>query len=178
MTHTHQHIQPPCRVGHGWDRHRLAPVAPDGEGRPLVIGGVRFESHLGPVAHSDGDALLHAITDAICGACGLPDIGQLFPNTDPTNDGRDSMTFLTAAASAARDNGWAIGNIDATVLLESPKIGARKSAITEAIARSLSIPQDRVNIKGKTGEGVGPVGRGEAIDAHAVVLCFPIQTQE
>lgn len=178
MTHTPQHIQPPCRVGHGFDRHRLAPVAPAGDGRPLVIGGVRFDAPVGPVAHSDGDALLHAITDAICGACGLPDIGQLFPNTDPANDGRDSMAFLTAAAGAVRDNGWAIGNVDATVLLESPKIGARKPDIIEAIARALSIPANHVNIKGKTGEGVGPVGRGEAIEAHAVVLCFPIQPKE
>jgi len=178
MTRTHQPSQPPSRVGHGFDRHRLAPVAPAGEGRPLVIGGVAFESPAGPVAHSDGDALLHAITDAICGACQLPDIGQLFPNTDPANDGRDSMAFLIAAATAARESGWAIGNIDATVLLESPKIGAHKPAIVEAIAGALRLPAGRVNVKGKTGEGVGPVGRGEAIEAHAVVLVHPIEPQE
>jgi len=159
------------RVGHGFDRHRLAPVAPEGEGRPLIIGGVGFESPVGPVAHSDGDALLHAITDAVCGACGLDDIGQLFPNTDQANRGRDSMEFLLAAVGAARSAGWSVGNVDATVLLERPRLGPMKRAIVESITRALSIPPDAVNIKGKTGEGVGPVGRGEAIEAHAVALC-------
>ena len=170
--------QPPFRIGHGFDRHRLAPIAPMGEGRPLVIGGVRFDSPIGPVAHSDGDALLHAITDAICGACGLDDIGQLFPNTDPINEGRESMTFLRTAVDAARDAGWSIGNIDATVLLERPKIGSLKSSIIETIADALSIPISAINVKGKTGEGVGPVGRGEAIEAHAVVLCYQNNDKE
>ena len=164
--------QAPFRVGHGFDRHRLAPVAPAGVGRPMIIGGVAFESPLGPIAHSDGDALLHAITDAICGACGLPDIGQRFPDTDPDNDGRDSMAFLLAAAGAAGDAGWSIGNIDATVLLERPKIGPHKARIIGTIAGALSLPSGAVNVKGKTGEGVGPVGRGEAIEAHAVALCY------
>ena len=167
MTKTHT----PFRVGHGFDRHRLAPVAPQGEGRPMVIGGIAFDSPVGPVAHSDGDALLHAITDAISGACSLPDIGQRFPNTDEANAGRDSMDFLIAAAAAAREAGWSIGNIDATVLLERPKLGPAKAEIVESIAGALGISSDVVNVKGKTGEGVGPVGRGEAIDAHAVVLC-------
>ncbi len=162
----------PSRVGHGFDRHRLAPVAPQGEGRPLVIGGIRFDSPIGPIAHSDGDALLHAITDAISGACGLPDIGQRFPNTDATNANRDSMDFLKAASDAAADAGWSVGNVDATVLLERPKIGQMKTEIIQSIASALGIPSTSVNVKGKTGEGVGPVGRGEAIEAHAVVLCY------
>ena len=167
-----------CRVGHGFDRHRLAPVTPQGEGRPLVIGGVRFDSPIGPIAHSDGDALLHAITDAISGACGLPDIGQRFPNTDEANANRDSLDFLKAASDAAADAGWAIGNIDATVLLERPRIGPMKPAIVQSIASALGLPVTSVNVKGKTGEGVGPVGRGEAIEAHAVVLCYQSQHKD
>jgi 2-C-methyl-D-erythritol 2,4-cyclodiphosphate synthase len=166
--------QTPYRVGHGFDRHRLAPVVPGAGARfggPLILGGVRLDSPTGPVAHSDGDALLHAITDAICGACGLPDIGQLFPDTDPANKGRNSMAFLIAAAKAAGDAGWSIVNIDATVLLERPMIGPYKDQIIGTIAGMLSMPIGAVNVKGKTGEGVGPVGRGEAIEAHAVVLC-------
>lgn len=172
--------QTPYRVGHGFDRHRLAPVAPAAGaevGGPLVLGGVRLNSPIGPVAHSDGDALLHAITDAICGACGLPDIGQLFPNADPANAGRDSMDFLIAASKAAGDAGWSIGNIDATVLLERPKIGPHKDRIIARIAGTLSLPISAVNIKGKTGEGVGPVGRCEAIEAHAVVLCYRVRKE-
>lgn len=172
MTTSHSSGRPPIRVGHGFDRHRLAPIAPSGEGRPLVLGGVRIDSPIGPIAHSDGDALVHAITDAICGACSLPDIGQLFPNTDPANDGRNSMDFLIAAADAARGNGWLIGNIDATVLLERPRLSDFKAAIIESIACALSLPVGAVNVKGKTGEGVGPVGNGEAIESHVVVLCY------
>jgi len=163
---------PACRIGHGFDRHRLAPVPPAGRGRPLIIGGVRLVSDSGPVAHSDGDALLHAITDAISGACALPDIGQRFPNDDPANDGRDSMDFLRAAAQAAHEVGWTVGNIDATVLLQSPKLGPKKDEIVASIAGALGLGPGVVNVKGKTGEGVGPVGRGEAIEAHAVVLCY------
>ncbi|MCB9838698.1 MAG: 2-C-methyl-D-erythritol 2,4-cyclodiphosphate synthase [Phycisphaeraceae bacterium] len=172
MTTTHHPGAAPFRVGLGFDRHRLAPQAPRGPGRPLVIGGVAFDSEMGPVAHSDGDALLHAITDAVSGACGLPDIGQAFPDTDAANDGRDSLEFLRAVARGAREAGWSIVNIDATVLLEAPKIGPVKRRIIESIAGALSIAPGAVNVKGKTGEGVGPVGRREAIEAHAVALCI------
>ncbi len=158
------------RIGHGYDLHRLELVAPIGPGRPLVVGGVRFEHESGPVSHSDGDALLHAITDAVLGALALPDIGQLFPNDDPSNESTDSRVFLEKASALARDAGWSVGNLDATVILERPKLGSSKGAIREAIATSLGCEVSRVNIKGKTGESVGPVGEGRAIEAHAVVL--------
>ena len=95
----------PCRVGHGYDLHRLEPVAPAGAGRPFILGGVRIEHERGPVGHSDGDVLLHAVTDAILGALGLPDIGQLFPDTDPAHDGKDSAIFLQDAARRMRAAG-------------------------------------------------------------------------
>lgn len=161
---------PPIRVGHGYDLHRLAPIAPAGDGKPLVLGGVAIPSTIGPVAHSDGDALMHAITDAILGAIAAPDIGQLFPNTDPANTGRNSNDFLRDAMSHAAQNGYRIINLDATVILQEPKLFPYKGAIRAALARSLGVGVGDVNIKGKTGEGVGPVGRSEAVEAHAVVL--------
>lgn len=164
------------RIGHGYDRHRLAPIAPAGEGRPLILGGVTLDSDLGPIAHSDGDALLHAITDAISGACGLDDIGQAFPNTDAANAGRDSMEFLRDAARRAHNRGWSVGNIDATVLLERPRIGPAKRDIIGSIAAALGIPASAVNVKGKTGEGVGVIGQREAVEAHAVVLMIRTTT--
>lgn len=170
----HSAGDPPFRVGHGYDLHRLEPLSPVGEGKPLVIGGVLVpqagEAARGPVAHSDGDALLHALTDAILGAAGLPDIGQLFPNTDPANEDGDSAAFLAEAVRLVRDAGWAMTNVDLTVLLERPKIGPHKAAIRERLGHLLGLPADRVNVKGKTGEGVGPVGEGRAIEAHAVVM--------
>lgn len=161
---------PPIRVGHGYDLHRLAPIAPAGEGKPMVLGGVLINSDIGPVAHSDGDALLHAVTDAILGAIAAPDIGQLFPNTDPANAGRDSGDFLRAAMSYAARHGYRVVNVDATVLLEKPKLSPNKDTIRASLARLLGVGISDVNVKGKTGEEVGPVGRSEAVEAHAVVL--------
>ena len=135
------------------------PGTPGHEGKPV-----------GPVAHSDGDALLHALTDAVLGAAGLPDIGQLFPNDDPANAARDSAEFLAEAVRLVRGAGWEIANADLTVLLQSPKLGPHKAAIRERVAGLLGLPTARVNLKGKTGEHVGPVGEGRAIEAHAVVL--------
>jgi len=159
-----------ARVGHGWDRHRLESVAPQGGGRPLVVGGVALESDLGPVAHSDGDALAHALTDAVLGAAGLGDIGQMFPDTDPANEGADSIELLRAAVREAGLRGWRVQNADVTVLLERPKLGAAREEVRRRLCGALGVAAARVNVKAKTGEGVGVIGRLEAIEAHAVVL--------
>jgi 2-C-methyl-D-erythritol 2,4-cyclodiphosphate synthase len=158
------------RVGHGYDLHRLEALAPAGPGRPLVLGGVRLEHDRGPVSHSDGDALLHAVTDAILGALGLPDIGQTFPDTDPRHRGRDSAEFLEAAVGDMRSQGWGVGNLDATVILERPRLSPHKEAIRANLARLLGVGVDRVNVKGKTHEKVDAVGEGRAVEVHAVVL--------
>jgi 2-C-methyl-D-erythritol 2,4-cyclodiphosphate synthase len=136
----------------------------------MVIGGVRFESAYGPVAHSDGDALMHAITDAILGALGLPDIGQQFPDRDPRWRGAASEAFLREAVQQARRAGWTIGNLDATVIVQAPKIGPRKDEVREAVARVIGIGVDRVNVKGKTHELVDPARPDERIEAMAAVL--------
>lgn len=163
--------KPNIRVGHGYDLHRLAPLSGAGEaGRAMVLGGVRFESDRGPVAHSDGDALLHAITDAILGAVGLPDIGQLFPDSDPKWKGAASELFLIEATRRAGAMGWRVGNLDATVILEKPKLGPRKEEVRRNIARILGVDVSQVNVKGKTHEKVDAVGEGRAVEVHVVVL--------
>ena len=158
------------RIGHGYDLHRLEPCAPNGNGRPFVLGGVRLEHDRGPVAHSDGDVLMHAVTDAILGAIGAPDIGQLFPDTAPENDGRDSRVFLEEAARRMRTAGWEIGNMDMTVICERPKLGARKQEVVQNLAHILGVPAEDLNLKGKTHERVDAVGEGRAVEAHVVVL--------
>jgi len=152
------------RVGHGWDRHRLEP------GRALVLGGVAIPSESGAVAHSDGDALLHAITDAVLGAGGEEDIGRLFPDSDPGNAGRASGEFLSEAIRRAAEKGWVIANLDATVVLERPKLAPHREAIRAGIATLFGVSAERINVKGKTGEGVDAAGEGRAVEAHAVVL--------
>jgi len=161
---------PRLRIGHGYDLHRLEPLAPAGAGRPFVLGGVRFEHDRGPVGHSDGDALLHAVTDALLGALGLPDIGTLFPDRDPRWEGQDSALFLEKARDLVAERGWTIVNLDATVVCERPKIGPRKAELVGRIAELLRIGADRVNVKGKTHERVDAVGEGRAIEVHATVL--------
>lgn len=161
---------PPLRIGHGYDLHRLEPVQPAGDGRPFVLGGLAFDHDRGPVGHSDGDALLHAVTDAILGGLGLDDIGQLFPDTDPAWDGADSRVFLAAAVERMRMAGYEIGNLDATVILERPKIGPRKAELRQSLSELLGAPLERVNLKGKTHEKVDAVGEGRAIEVHVVVL--------
>ncbi len=161
---------PPIRVGLGYDLHRLEPLAPEGPGRPLILGGIRLDHDRGPVAHSDGDALLHAITDAILGACALPDIGEFFPDDADANENRDSADFLIAAIGAAREAGYVPSNLDATVVLERPKLKPHKGAIRENLGRLLGLPLDRVNVKGKTHERVDAVGEGRAVEVHAAVL--------
>ena len=152
------------RVGLGHDRHRLV------AGRPLVLGGVAIDFELGLDGHSDADVLLHAITDAILGAAGLGDIGEWFPNTDPQWANANSAVFVQAALAAVKDRGWEIVNLDCTVHAERPKLSPHKRTIAANVANLLEIAGDRVNVKAKTGERVGPVGRLEAIDADAVVL--------
>ncbi len=159
-----------ARIGHGYDLHRLEPMAPAGAGRPFVLGGVRVPHDRGPVGHSDGDALLHAITDAILGALGEPDIGQLFPDTDARWDGQDSELFLAEAVRRMRERALRIGNLDATIICERPKIGPAKAAIRANLARLLGCGEERVNLKGKTHEKVDAVGEGRAIEVHVVAL--------
>lgn len=125
---------------------------------------------MGPVGHSDGDALYHAVTDAILGALALPDIGQLFPDTDPRHLGQDSAEFLAEAARRAAAGGWRVSNLDATVILERPKLSPVKEAMRANIARLLGVAMDRVNIKGKTHEKVDAVGEGRAVEVHVVVM--------
>ena len=161
------------RIGLGWDRHRLAPVSPSGEGRPFVLGGVRLDHDTGPVGHSDGDALYHAVTDAILGSLGLPDIGQLFPDDDPRHEGEDSSVYVIEAVRRAREQGWVVGNLDAVVVLERPKLGPRKEEMRRNLADLLGVNITDVNIKGKTGERVDATGEGRAIDVQAVVMMFP-----
>lgn len=160
----------PCRIGHGYDLHRLEAIAPVGAGRPMILAGVKLDHSTGPVGHSDGDAVYHAVTDAILGALGEPDIGQLFPDTDPANEGIDSRTFVQTAAQQMREAGYTVGNLDITVVCEQPKVGPHKAQMISNIARLLICDPSQVNIKGKTHEQVDAIGEGRAIEVHAVVL--------
>jgi 2-C-methyl-D-erythritol 2,4-cyclodiphosphate synthase len=152
------------RVGSGHDTHRLV------EGRPLVLGGVRIDHPKGLAGHSDADAVLHAVTDALLGAAGLGDIGDLFPDTDPAWKDADSRLFLAEALARLNQRGWRAVNLDVTVFAQEPKLGPVKAAIRDRLADLLGLPADAVNVKAKTGERVGHIGRGEAIGCHAVVL--------
>lgn len=162
--------EPSLRIGHGYDLHRLEPPPPAGQGRPFILGGHRFDHPVGPVGHSDGDALYHAITDAILGALALPDIGQLFPDTDPRHDNQDSAIFLQEAARKAASLGWRIVNLDCTIILERPKLGPVKDTLRDNIARLLDLDPTCVNLKGKTHERVDAVGEGRAVEVHVVCL--------
>ena len=155
------------RIGLGHDVHRLAP------GRTLVLGGVSVDYHLGPDSHSDGDVLLHALTDALLGAVGLGDIGSWFPDTDPKWQDADSAHFAEAAAGMIRERGWKIANVDCTIFAEQPKLKDVKPKIRDRVAEILGLAEELVNVKAKTGEKVGPIGRGEAIAADAIVLLIP-----
>jgi 2-C-methyl-D-erythritol 2,4-cyclodiphosphate synthase len=152
------------RIGEGWDTHALV------TGRPLVLGGVTIPHTHGLLGHSDADALLHAITDALFGAAGLGDIGRHFPDTDARFKGADSSVLLAEAAVRVRAGGWEIGNVDSTVIAQAPRLAAHIPAMCERIAQTLGLPAQRVNVKAKTAEKMGPVGRGESIEARAVVL--------
>ncbi len=152
------------RIGHGFDLHRLEP------GLPLIVGGVSFEHDRGCAAHSDGDVVYHAVTDAILGALGQDDIGQLFPDNDPKWKDVDSRFFVEAAVGRMRDAGYVIGNMDITVILERPKLSPHKQAIKANLTGLLGCDADRVNIKGKTHERVDALGENKAIACHVVVL--------
>ena len=152
------------RIGIGMDSHRIA------SGGPMILGGLRLDVDMHFVGHSDADVLLHAVTDAILSAAGLPDIGQLYPNTSDENRGRDSADMLALAMAAVRDGGWSIINLDCIVQLEHPKLSPHKDLMKKRIAEILRIQSDQISIKGKTGEGVGEIGRGELCEATCVVL--------
>ena len=162
--------EPAYRVGHGYDLHRLEPPPPAGAGRPLVLAGTPLEHDRGPVGHSDGDAVYHAVTDALLGAIGAPDIGELFPDTDPALDGADSGLFLDVALARAAKAGWRVANLDVTVVCERPRLAPHKAAMRRQLATRLNCPCERVNVKGKTGEGVDAIGEGRALAVHCVVL--------
>lgn len=155
---------PPWRIGEGWDIHALVP------GRRLVLGGVEIAHDKGLLGHSDADALLHAITDAVLGAAGLGDIGTWFPDDDPRHAGADSRTLLQAAVQAARAHGWQPVNVDATVIAQAPRLAPHRAAMQASVAQCLGLPVSAVNLKAKTAERLGPVGQGLAIEARAVVL--------
>lgn len=152
------------RVGIGYDVHRLVP------GLRLVLGGVEVPFGLGLEGHSDADVLAHAVTDAVLGAAGLGDIGELFPNTDPAYAGADSMGFLRHAAALVRERGWRVASVDATVICEAPRLGPYREAMRRNIARALGADAEAVGVKATTNEGLGAIGRGEGIACLAVAL--------
>ena len=152
------------RVGSGHDSHRLV------DSRPLILGGVRVEHDRGLDGHSDADVVLHSVTDAILGALALGDIGDAFPDTDPQWRGADSQIFLDAALAEMRAAGYEINNLDATIFAQEPKLGPVKAAIRDRLADLLGVPATAVNVKAKTGERVGHIGRAEAIGCQATVL--------
>jgi 2-C-methyl-D-erythritol 2,4-cyclodiphosphate synthase len=156
------------RVGEGWDTHQLV------TGRPLVLGGVTMAHSHGLLGHSDADALLHAITDALLGAAGLGDIGRHFPDTDATFKGADSVVLLAEAARRVRAAGFQIVNVDSTIVAQAPKMAPHIPAMCERIASALGVAVGAVNVKAKTAEKMGPVGEGRAIEARAV--CLLLQT--
>ena len=154
----------PFRIGHGFDLHRLEP------GLPLIVGGVRLEHDRGCAAHSDGDVVYHAATDAVLGALAQQDIGQLFPDNDPRWKGADSRVFVEEAARRMRDAGYAVGNIDVTVILQRPRLGPHKDQIRRNLASLLNCNVSQVNLKGKTHEHVDSLGENRAIACHVVAL--------
>lgn len=154
------------RIGEGWDVHALVP------GRKLIIGGVLIPHTLGLLGHSDADVLLHAITDALLGAAGLGDIGRHFPDTDATFAGADSVVLLTEALRRVAAQGWRVGNLDATVVAQAPKLAAHIPLMCEHIAHALGVTLEQVNVKAKTAEKLGTIGNGLSIEARAVVLLY------
>lgn len=150
------------RSGLGYDLHRLEP------GRKLIIGGIEIPFEKGPVGHSDGDVLCHALCDALLGATALGDIGAHFPDTDPKWKGASSLLFLEHARKLLEARGFGIVHIDAVVICERPKLGPHFPAMRGAIAKALGVGVDRISLKAKTNEGVGEIGRGEAVACHAI----------
>ncbi|NLH50678.1 MAG: 2-C-methyl-D-erythritol 2,4-cyclodiphosphate synthase [Myxococcales bacterium] len=157
------------RVGHGYDVHRLV------EGRRLILGGVTVPFEKGLLGHSDADVLAHAIADAVLGAAGLGDIGRHFPDTDPDYKNADSLRLLSICVERAHAAGWRVGNVDATVVAQRPRLAPFVEAMREHLAAVLKTAPEAVNVKAKTEEGLGFTGTGEAIAAHAVVLLEPVK---
>jgi len=160
------------RIGHGYDVHRLV------EGRKLIMGGVEIPYEKGLLGHSDADVLLHAIADAILGAVALGDIGRHFPDTDPRYKGADSLQLLEHVGRLAAGKGYLVGNIDGTIIAQSPKMAPHIPAMRANIARVLQCNQDQINVKATTTEGLGFCGIGEGIAAHAVALMQPTDLPE
>ena len=154
----------PFRIGLGYDVHRTA------DGGPLRLGGIDIPWSRHLVGHSDADVLLHAVTDAVLGAAGLSDIGELFPDTDRANAGRDSAEMLRDAIDRVHAAGFGVVNLDCVVLAQEPKLIDHRTALRASLASLLGVPVESVFVKGKTGERVGPIGTGEAIAVHCVVL--------
>jgi len=152
------------RVGEGWDVHALVP------GRKLILGGVEIAHSAGLLGHSDADVLLHAITDAVLGAAGLGDIGRHFPDTDAQFKGADSSVLLAEAMRRVRAQGWALVNVDSTIVAQAPKLAPHMAAINAGVAQALGVALEQVNVKAKTAEKLGPVGMGQSIEARAVAL--------
>ncbi|MBE0656609.1 MAG: 2-C-methyl-D-erythritol 2,4-cyclodiphosphate synthase [Bryobacteraceae bacterium] len=152
------------RTGFGWDNHRIA------QGRPLILGGVPIPCDFGLDGHSDADLLAHAITDALLGALALGDIGLHFPDSDPKWKDCDSFVFLKHAAKLVRESGYRISNIDSTVIIQRPKLRDFRLPIRQSLSNALELPLDRISVKFKTAEKVGPVGEGLSAEAQAAVL--------
>lgn len=152
------------RIGQGWDTHRIEP------GRPLILGGITIPSDFGLAGHSDADVLFHAVTDALLGSLGLGDIGMHFPDTAPEWKGANSEQFLQHALALVSKQGYALANVDSTIVLERPKLKDFRSAIRDNLARVLALPSECVGVKFKTAEKVGPVGEGRSCEAQAAVL--------
>ena len=150
------------RVGIGYDSHRFAPPG------PMILGGVSIPADVHLHGHSDGDAIAHALTDAILGAAGAGDIGQLFPDTNPTNKGRNSIEMLRMAVERINAGGWRVSQVDIVVVTEQPKIGPHREAMRIALAAALGVQETEISIKGKTNEGMGWIGRGEGLGCMAV----------
>lgn len=157
---------PLFRIGQGWDTHALVP------GRALIIGGVNIPHPVGLLGHSDADVLLHAITDALLGAAALGDIGSHFPDTDVRFKGADSSALLAEVGRSVAACGWRVGNIDATVVAQAPKLAPHIQAMRSNIAEALGIDKCQVNVKAKTAEKLGPVGEGLSMEAQAVAMLF------
>ena len=152
------------RIGHGYDVHRLV------EGRPLVLGGVTVPWKLGLLGHSDADVLTHAVMDALLGAAGLGDIGRHFPDSDPAYRGISSITLLRQVAALLRERQLAVGNVDATIVAQQPKLAPYLAGMRRNLAVCLGVPEDRINLKATTEEGLGFTGTGQGMAAHAVAL--------
>ncbi|MDV3440024.1 2-C-methyl-D-erythritol 2,4-cyclodiphosphate synthase [Metapseudomonas otitidis] len=156
------------RIGHGYDVHRF------GDGDHITLGGVRIPHRFGLVAHSDGDVVLHALSDALLGAAALGDIGKHFPDTDPQFKGADSRVLLRHVLAQVKGKGWKVGNVDATIVAQAPKMAPHIEAMRAAIAADLEVCIDQVNVKATTTEKLGFTGREEGIAVHAVALLLPL----